>query len=181
MRKADRPLAAEHLQFQRRGGAQGALYCLVMDGSASMLRGRQLARAKGLLLAWTRQLYRQRAEIAVIVFAGGGARIVRAPGKVGPFSERWIAPIGGGGGSPVEAGLALAGRVLARGRRQQPGRTCGLWLLSDFRFAGEPQRPASADFCALVDFEQAAVPLGRAQRLAERWQADYLSAADWLG
>lgn len=152
------------------------LHCLLLDCSASMLRRRQLALAKGLLLHWSAQLYRQRAEVAVIGFGGNGARLLQPPRKAVAVNERWIAAIDGGGATPVADALAQAEQLLQRERRRQPGRRLGLWLLTDGRFAELPPLPVGSDFCVVVDFEQAALPLGRARRLAERWRADYVRA-----
>jgi magnesium chelatase subunit ChlD-like protein len=141
-----------------------------------MLKHGNLALAKGLLLHWTRQLYRQRAELAVIGFGGGGAQLLQPPRRAVAFNEGWIAAIGGGGGTPVGAALQLAEQLMAQSRRRMPGRQRGLWLLTDGRFAALPPRPRHADFCVVVDFEGEAVALGRAERIAEAWQAEHVSA-----
>ncbi|MCY1495921.1 cobaltochelatase subunit [compost metagenome] len=180
LKKANQRLRLEHLQFQRQASGAGELHCLLLDCSASMLKRHNLALAKGLLLHWTRQLYRRRSELAVIAFAGRHARVLQAPQRVAAFNERWIEPIGGGGGSPVASGLALAEQLLRQARRAAPGKHLQLWLLSDGRFAQLPARPQGADRCVVVDFDNAAVPLGRAAQLARLWQAEYLRAAELL-
>lgn len=178
LQKASTPLRAEHLRFQRQASGADELHCLVLDCSASMLKRRQLALAKGLLLQWTAQLYRRRAELAVIAFAGRQARVLQSPRKAVAFNDGWIGAIAGGGGSPVGSGLALAERLLRRARRQAPGKRLHLWLLSDGRFAELPPRPQGADACTVVDFDAAAVSLGLAERLALQWGAEYRRAAE---
>ena len=66
------PLLAEHLQFQHQAGEDGLMHCLLLDCSGSMLKRSNLALAKGLLLRWSEQVYRQRGELAVIAFGYGG-------------------------------------------------------------------------------------------------------------
>jgi magnesium chelatase subunit ChlD-like protein len=169
-------LAPEHLRFRRQPVAAGRLHCLVLDCSGSMLKHDNLSLAKGLLLGWTQWLYRQRAELAVIGFGGGGARVLQPPRRAVAFNDDWIGGIGGGGGTPVADALKLAQRLMAQSRRRTPGRQQGLWLLTDGRFNALPPRPRHADFCVVVDFERDAVALGRAARIAGLWQAEHVHA-----
>lgn len=172
-------LRVEHLHYQRRASTAGELHCLLLDCSGSMLKRRNLALAKGLLLQLSEQLYRRRSELAVIAFAGREARMLQAPRKVAAFNTDWIAPIAGGGGSPLLSGLAQAERLLARAQRQKPGQRRYLWLFSDGRLQALPPRPRHADECLVVDFDHAALPLGRTARIAELWGAQYWHAEQW--
>lgn len=143
-----------------------------------MLKRGNLALAKGLLLRWTAQIYRQRGELAVIGFAGGQARLLQRPQKAVAYNQAWIAAIGGGGGSPLASAVQLAERTLARVRKSAPGKQIGLWLLSDGRFSQLPAHPRQADFCVVVDFEDQPLALGRAARIARLWGAEHVRAAD---
>jgi len=171
-------LKPEHLRFHRRAARGGLLYCLLLDCSASMLRHRNLALAKGLLLHWVRDIYRQRAELAVIAFAGRQARILQQPAKAVAFNEQWISAIQGGGGTPIISAVQLTEKLLRQVRRNTPDKRIGVWLLTDGRFNDLPPRPALADFAVIVDFENAAVPLHRAARIAAAWDAELLRAGD---
>lgn len=153
------------------------LHCLVLDCSGSMLKGRRLALAKGLLLAWTAQLYRRRESLAVIGFSGTTARVLQPPRKAVAFNTCWIAPVAGGGGSPAASAVVLADRMLARRRRAQACETVHLWLLSDVRFASLPPRPLHATHCSVIDFDEGPFALGRARQLAQLWGAEHLSAS----
>ncbi|WP_313512847.1 VWA domain-containing protein, partial [Pseudomonas sp.] len=179
--KGAEPLRAPHLRFRRQAAEAGTLHCLVLDCSGSMLKRRNLALAKGLLLRWSEQIYRQRGELMVIGFSAGQARLLCKPQKARPSSHAWIDAIGGGGGSPVAAALELAERTLAKVRRAAPGKRIGFWLLSDGRFDPLPASPPLADFRVVVDFDNAAVPLGRAARLARLWGAECVRAEALLG
>ncbi|MFI8480794.1 VWA domain-containing protein [Pseudomonas sp. NPDC078700] len=166
----------EHLQFQPQPSGAGQLHCLLLDCSGSMLKRQNLALAKGLLLHWTRKLYKQRSELAVIVFAGGQARVLQKPQRVAAFNERWIEPITGGGGSPVESAVQLVEQVLSQARRRTQNKQLHVWLFSDGRYKQLPTRPRLADHCVVVDFEHDALRLGRAQLIATSWGADYVRA-----
>jgi magnesium chelatase subunit ChlD-like protein len=181
LNKAAAPLLAEHLQFHRQAAEDGLLHCLLLDCSGSMLKRSNLALAKGLLLRWSEQIYRQRGELAVIGFAGNQARLLQRPQKAVPYNDAWIAAIGGGGGSPAVSAVQLAEQTLAKVRKAAPGKKIGLWLLSDGRFSQLPARPRHADFCVVVDFENQPVPLGRAAQIARLWDAEHLRAVDLLG
>lgn len=145
------------------------LHCLVLDCSGSMLRQDKLALAKGLLSVWVHQIYVQRGELAVVGFSGGGARVLQPPGRAAALNEDWIGPIGGGGGTPIASGVALADALLYQVRRQAPGKRIVLWLLTDGRTSRIPASPVHADLCHVVDFETEAVPLGRAAWIAQAW------------
>ena len=181
LRKGSGALLFDHLRFQPRASSGSELHCLLLDCSGSMLKQHNLALAKGLLVQLCEQLYRRRSELAVIIFAGRQAHVVQAPRKVAVFNLGWIAPIGGGGSSPLASGVEQAERLLAQARRRAPGQRRYLWLLSDGRFPELPVRPRHADECRVVDFDNATVPLGRAARIAERWQAQYCRAEQWRG
>jgi len=175
------PLLAEHLQFQHQAGEDGLMHCLLLDCSGSMLKRSNLALAKGLLLRWSEQVYRQRGELAVIAFAGNQARLLQRPQKAVPYNDAWIAAIGGGGGSPAVSAVQLAEQTLAKVRKSAPGKKIGLWLLSDGRFSQLPARPRHADFCVVVDFENQPLALGRAAQIARLWDAEHVRAVDLLG
>ena len=145
-----------------------------------MLLGENLSRAKTLLLHWSQTLYRQRAKLCVIAFSGHQARVLQSPCKASGFNEHWIEPITGGGGTPVESSLTTAANLLRATRMKSPEQKIGLWLLTDGRFKSLPARPAHANFCTVVDFEDNAVPLRRALKLSQSWKADYLHAAQML-
>ncbi len=181
LNKKAAPLLVEHLHFQRQAGEDGLLHCLLLDCSGSMLKRSNLALAKGLLLRWSEQIYRQRGELAVIGFAGNQARLLQPPQKAVPYNDAWIAAIGGGGGSPAVNAVQLAEQTLAKVRKATPGKQIGLWLLSDGRFSQLPARPRHADFCVVVDFENQPLPLGRAAQIARLWDAEHLRAVDLLG
>ncbi|SAL58840.1 magnesium-chelatase subunit D/I family protein [Caballeronia peredens] len=169
-------LDARHLRYRRQEGAGAVLHCFVLDCSASMLAGERLARAKGLLVALFDRAYRERADIALVCFGGGRAEVRREPGAAHWWNERWVAPIGGGGGTPLTLGLASAATVLARAARRRPAQRRRLWLMTDGRTNERPQAPSVADDIVVVDFDEGAIRAGRCEQLARAWEAQYVSA-----
>ncbi len=136
-----------------------------------MLDGERLARAKGLIVALFDRAARERAETALVCFGGDAADLRFGPAVPRWWNERWLAPVGGGGGTPLAHGVAAVQRVLARAARRRPRQQRWVWVLSDGRSSETPEAPALADQIVWVDFDDAALRLGRGERLANAWGA----------
>ena len=172
------PLAMRHLRRQPVQARGGRLHCFVLDCSASMATSGALARAKGVLLSLMDEAYRHRDHVALVCFAGQQVQLRLPPRKAGAWNDDWVAPIAGGGGTPLSQGVDKAAQVLAQ--------TCGagprqgwLWLLTDARTREQPARPQSAQEACVIDFDAGRVALHRARALAAQWQARYLPAEAW--
>jgi magnesium chelatase subunit ChlD-like protein len=173
-------LAPEHLRFVHEAATGSVLHCFVLDCSGSMLSGQQLALAKGLLVAMFDQAGKARAEAALVCFGG-----VRADVRFGPavprwWNERWLRPVGGGGGTPLALGVRRAAPLLERAARTRPAQQRWLWMLTDGRSGSMPARPVIADQIVVVDFERGALRLGRSERLARAWDAAWCTPEDLL-
>ena len=164
-------LRAEHLRFAREAPRSGVLHCFVLDCSGSMLGGQRLALAKGLLIALFDRASAARAEAALVCFGGAGADLRFGPAVPRWWSERWLRPVGGGGGTPLASGVCQAAQVLERSARRKPAQQRWLWILTDGRSGDQPVRPRHADEVVFVDFERAAIRLGRCRTLADAWGA----------
>ncbi|BCZ79547.1 hypothetical protein PTKU64_32220 [Paraburkholderia terrae] len=167
--KRNARLRSEHLRFAHEEARGGVLHCFVLDCSHSMLSGQRLALAKGLLVALFDQARATRSEVALVCFGGVGADVRFGPAVPRWWNERWIAPIGGGGGSPLTLGVETASVLLERASRLKPAQQRQLWILSDGRSSGSPSHPAHADRIVFVDFEQGSVAIGRCAELALEW------------
>jgi magnesium chelatase subunit ChlD-like protein len=167
--KGPLPLRAAHLRFARSAQPCGALHCFVLDCSGSMLADARLALAKGLLVAMFERARGDRHEAALICFGGTRADLRFGPAVPRWWNERWLQPIGGGGGTPFVPGIERAAQLLARAARRNPAQQRWLWVLSDGRSAGTPTRPDAADHVVFVDFERDTLPLGRCGQLAHAW------------
>ncbi|MDQ7978951.1 VWA domain-containing protein [Paraburkholderia sp. SARCC-3016] len=168
-------LHADHLRFAREAPPRGVLHCFVLDCSGSMLAGARLALAKGLLAALFARARADRHEAALICFGGVSADLRFGPAIPRGWSERWLDPIGGGGGTPFAPAIERAARLLAGAARRKPGQQRWLWVLSDGRSVGMPVRPDAAHRVVFVDFESNAVRLGRCAQLAHAWDGEYVT------
>jgi magnesium chelatase subunit ChlD-like protein len=165
-------LRAKHLHRRARQARSGALHCFLLDCSASMLGGGNLARAKGLLLALMEEANRRRDHVALLCFAGQGVELRLPPRRASVWNDDWVCPIAGGGGTPLALGVQHAQQLLAR----SAARERWLWLLTDGRSNECPARPESAEVVYVVDFETSRVPLRRAEALAADWRASHFLA-----
>ncbi|MBP0592546.1 VWA domain-containing protein [Paraburkholderia sp. LEh10] len=167
--KRDERLRAAHLRFVHEEARGGVLHCFVLDCSGSMLSGQRLALAKGLLVALFDQARAARAEVALVCFGGSRADVRFGPAAPRWWNEKWIAPVGGGGGTPLTLGVERASALLAHSARRRPAQQRCLWVLSDGRSGGSPSRPAHADHVVFVDFEQGQLRIKRCAELAREW------------
>jgi magnesium chelatase subunit ChlD-like protein len=176
--KGAQRLRADHLRFVREAPPRGVLHCFVLDCSGSMLADARLALAKGLLVALFGRARADRHEAALICFGGMSADLRFGPAIPRGWSERWLDPIGGGGGTPFVPAIERAARLLAGAAKRKPGQQRWLWVLSDGRSSGGvPVRPEAADRIVFVDFENEAVRLGRCEQLAHAWGGECITPA----
>jgi magnesium chelatase subunit ChlD-like protein len=174
-------MRAEHLRFVREAPRGGVLHCFVLDCSGSMLAGQRLALAKGLLIALFDRASAARDEAVLICFAGAGADVRFGPAVPRWWNERWLRPVGGGGGTPLGAGIGRAAQLLERSARLRPAQQRWLWVLTDGRTRDEPARPFAADEVVFVDFEREAIRLGRCATLAQAWGARCFRPEELIG
>ncbi|WP_408217463.1 vWA domain-containing protein [Paraburkholderia sediminicola] len=174
-------LRAEHLRFVREAPRGGVLHCFVLDCSGSMLAGQRLALAKGLLIALFDRASAARAEAALVCFGGAGADVRFGPAVPRWWNERWLRPVGGGGGTPLAAGVRRATQLLEGCARRKPGQQRWLWILTDGRTRDMPARPLDVDEVVFVDFEREAIRLGRCEVLADAWDARRLTPEELMG
>jgi magnesium chelatase subunit ChlD-like protein len=180
--KRDEPLRSEHLRFIQEEARGGALHCFVLDCSASMMAGERLALAKGILVALFDRARAAGCEVALVCFGGNRADVRFGPAVPRWWSERWIAPVGGGGGTPLTLGIETAEALLERAARRQREQQRWLWVLTDGRVGVTPPKPQAVDRIVVVDLEQdRLIRLNGCARLARTWAADCVEPDDLLG
>lgn len=173
-RKGRAPLHADHLRFLGRESACGTLHCFLLDCSASMLGGGRLARAKGFILACFDRAAAEREEAALVCFGAERAEVRFGPAVPRWWNERWVRPIGGGGGTPFALGVATAGKLLGRAKRRKPAQQSVLWIFTDGRSRELPAKPPIADRLVIVDCgPDTSAATRRCVQLAHQWGVDY--------
>lgn len=104
------------------------IFTVDASGSAALAR---LGEAKGAIELLLAQAYARRDHVALVAFRGTGAEVLLPPTRSLVQTKRRLAGLPGGGGTPLAAGLRLAGEVarLCRAR----GMTPTVALLTDGR------------------------------------------------
>ena len=119
------------------------IFAVDASGSAAMAR---LAEAKGAVELLLGQAYARRDHVAMIAFRGADAEILLPPTRSLVQAKKRLAGLPGGGGTPLAAGLKMAGEVAVQAR--QRGLTPTVVLLTDGRanitLDGTPGRPKAA-------------------------------------
>jgi magnesium chelatase subunit D len=130
-----------------REGREGNLILFVVDASGSMAARRRMAATKGAVLSLLLDAYQRRDRVGMVVFRGEGATVALPPTAGVELAAARLEELPTGGRTPLAAGLARAGEVLAAERVRDPQRRPLLVLVTDGRAnagAGSP-RHAGAD------------------------------------
>ncbi len=170
--KGSAPLRREHLQHQSRPADAATLHLIALDNSGSMRHGGRLARAKGFAARLIDDAARAGDQVGLLLFGGQGVQRVLTPAQARRSALGRLRPLGGGGGTPLAAGLHQAQTELLAHRRRHAAGRCLLWLLTDGRSLEQPTAPTAADHIVIVDFDDTARPLGRCRAWAQAWGAE---------
>jgi magnesium chelatase subunit ChlD-like protein len=171
--KGAQPLRAAHLRYRAQPAAPARLHLIVLDTSGSMRQRGRLALAKGHAARLIEQAAQAGDQVALLSFGGQGVELLLAPRRARAASSVRVRAVGGGGGTPLAQVLSEAERLLAQAVRRQGSLDTWLWLLTDGRTLEQPTAPAAARQLVLIDFDNAAQPLGRCAAWAARWGAAY--------
>jgi magnesium chelatase subunit D len=112
-----------------------------------MAARRRMAATKGAVLSLLLDAYQRRDRVGMVVFRGEGAAVALPPTASVELAAERLEELPTGGRTPLAAGLARAGEVLAAERVRDPQRRPLLVLVTDGRAnagAGSP-RPSDAD------------------------------------
>ncbi|MBM6551710.1 AAA family ATPase [Marinomonas ostreistagni] len=162
-------------QLMRRKGREGkpVLHCILLDTSGSTLAEQIFAKAKGVILEIAERAYLEREQISILGF--GGEQVdwllpqVRAPQNIRAQLDEFSA----GGGTPIHQALVDAQQYLAQAARQQPELELNSYILTDGRVTGDFTTAAWPGALTVIDTELSPVKRGRAQELAQAFNADY--------
>ena len=112
-------LQPAHLRRRPASAVPPCLHLIALDTSGSMRQGGRLAWAKGYAARLIEQAARAGDEVALLSFGGQGVELLLPPGPARTAGTARVRPLGGGGGTPLAAGLAEADR---RHRQAVPAR-----------------------------------------------------------
>jgi magnesium chelatase subunit D len=155
------PDAADRLQIRRDDiriarfkQKAGTTTIFVVDASGSAAQDR-LAEAKGAVELMLADCYVRRDQVAVVAFRGRGASVLLPPTRSLHRAKKELSGLPGGGGTPLAAGLQLAGSMAQDLKRR--GQAPALVVLTDGRanvdlagMGGRQQAEADATSAAKV-------------------------------
>ena len=168
-----RPQRHDDLLFQLRTRSPHELWLVIVDASASTRRHQALSDTKGLLEQLFDDAYRQRARLALMTASGAEPKWQVQGLKASTGLRHWLDGLGAGGGTPLLAALAEAGRWLAIRHKRFPAEQQRLLLVTDGRLKDWPVLPELACPGLLIDIERGPIRLGRSKVLAEQLQSEY--------
>lgn len=172
--KGPAPLQHSHVRMRQTPVQTPQLHLIALDTSGSMRQGGRLAWAKGYAARLIELAARAGDHVALLSFGGQGVQVLLPPGPARAAGTARVRPVGGGGGTPLAAGLAEANHLLAQAqRRTGTGANGCLWLLTDGRTLETPPAPQAAARIVVVDFDDPLRPVGRCAAWADLWQAEH--------
>jgi len=182
-------------------GRQAHLILLVVDASGSMAARRRMEAVKSCVLGLLHDAYRCRDTVGMIAFRGGQAELALPPTRNVELAKPALDALPTGGRTPLAQALELTLSTLSQASPAHASPHIHLKplviLLSDGRSnvrsadtqeSGDPwqhaltaaERFAELGVSALVlDTEQGAMRLNRAQAIADAMRAEYLRLDEW--
>lgn len=158
--------------LQWRTRAPHELWLVIVDASASTRRHHALTDAKGLLAQLFDDAYRQRARLALLTASGAVPKWQVQGLKASGGLRHWLDGLGAGGGTPLLAALAEAGRWLTVRQKRFPAEQQRLLVVTDGRLKDVAVAPLGCPGL-LIDIERGPIRLGRSKALAAQLLSDY--------
>jgi magnesium chelatase subunit D len=186
---AGRGVIAADLREPRREARTGNLLVLAVDASGSMGTDARMAAVKGALLGLLEDAYQRRDRVALVTFAGDGARVALRPTGSVEIARARLDALPTGGETPLADGIRVAADLATQSAT--PTLRPLLVLVTDGRATAGPDAVndalRAADAVArrrlpvvLIDVEAAGPgALGLAARLAEAMAAELLSLPEF--
>lgn len=186
---AERGVIAADLREPRREARTGNLLVLAVDASGSMGTDARMAAVKGALLGLLEDAYQRRDRVALVTFAGDGARVALRPTGSVEIARARLDALPTGGETPLADGIRVAADLATQSAT--PTLRPLLVLVTDGRATAGPDAVndalRAADAVArrrlpavLIDVEAAGPgALGLAARLAEAMAAELLSLPEF--
>ncbi len=150
------------------------LIVFVVDASDSMGAGvkARMKAAKGAVLAILSKAYKNRSEVAMVVFGGEKAKVALHPTSSIDIARRMLEKLPTGGATPFADGLDKAWQLVRMERRKNPGLRAIMVIISD----GEANVPISDGASPREELSSLAEKMGH-----DNLTAVFIDAADRRG
>jgi magnesium chelatase subunit D len=181
-------LATGDVRVKARRRRTGTAVLFVLDSSGSMGLNQRMSATKGAILSLLNDAYQRRDRVGLIVFRGREASVVLPFTSSVDLAEQRLADLPTGGKTPLAAGLLTAQRMFVEEERRRPKMNRLLVLISDGKAnvaaQGEDAMTEVSAVCQawrpkdarriVIDPESGLARFGRARRVAEWLQAEYV-------
>ncbi|MGJ8522240.1 magnesium chelatase [Carnimonas sp. R-84981] len=146
---------------------------IILDLSASTLRGNAANAAAADVVRLARLARRQRQRFALLGFGAQGIGWIHQGRRAPNRPEARLATQQIGGATPLLEALHKGRQLLLKRQRQSPGARLTSWLFSDGRVTQLPEPHPWPGQLQVIDTEAGRVRLGRASAIAERLGGRY--------
>ncbi len=164
----------QRLLFKPKRSRNNQHHLILLDTSASCLKGQGIQQAKGAILGLAEQCYLARQQITLMTFGNNQYQVhihnIRAPKDLLPLLDS----IKAGGGTPMAQALDQAGELLSRQQKRTPLQQQNLYLFTDGRNDERLALTFPPINSWVIDMESGPVRLGKCKQIAKSLNAQYL-------
>lgn len=154
--------------------AENHIHLIMMDTSASMLKGQAFSKAKSAVIAIARKAYLERQKIIVLGFGNQEVNLlmplVRAPKHI----QQWLDQLSSAGGTPLFEGVEKAAKLQKQLSLKYTAISFTNYLITDGRVRQQNYRSVLEGQTLLIDVESSAVKRGRGFEISNFLSADYM-------
>ena len=156
-------------------------HVVIWDTSASTLRHRAAAKAKGVILKLFEQAYLNRQRMGLLEFSADQVKVITPCQRV---NRELIVPkvssLAIGGNTPIDRALVEAEKMLRHARINTPNALSKLTLVTDGYFKSLPEKPGINAELTIIDINQANIKIGMCEALANHWEAELFCLSEFI-
>ena len=162
------------LRFKKQPSGTPRLHLVLLDTSASTLRGECFAGAKALVLGLARQAYLARERMAILGFGNKRVQCLLPARRPAHSLRQFLNGIEAGGGTPLMEGLREGAAYRRRQLALEPALAVRCYLISDGKTTDACNHLPSLGDCVVVDLEPGRVKRGKCRQIARSLGASYV-------
>ncbi len=163
------------LRYKREASGQGILNLILLDTSASTIKNKQFANAKGVVLNIAKQAYLDRQQLSVFAFGCQKVEQLLPRQKSPKNLLSWLEQIKAGGGTPLKQLLEVVKNYQQKMLINTPWLLFRTFLITDGRVRCVPEQQRLSGQTLLIDIEKSSIRRGKGQLIARSLAAEYIS------
>lgn len=154
---------------------QPVINCILLDTSASILKGMQFSRAKTVVLQLAENAYKNREQLVVFGFGNQQVQELMVKQKAPKAIKKWLEDISAAGGTPLREMLNHISDYQHKLAKNNPTLHCRNFLITDGRSSQKVEDVILLGETTLIDIEDAQIKRGRGVELATQLNGRYYS------